>query len=64
MKHRLYIILLLATVCISSMAQTIGEAFYVYRNDGMINTFFRSEIAFRILITMLTVCDMKKSSCR
>lgn len=26
------------------ISQTIGEAFYVYRNDGMINTFFRSEI--------------------
>lgn len=29
---------------IVGMSQTIGEAFYVYRNDGMINTFFRSEI--------------------
>lgn len=28
----------------AGMSQTIGEAFYVYRNDGMINTFFRSEI--------------------
>lgn len=28
----------------AGMSQTIGEAFYVYRNDGMINTFYRSEI--------------------
>ena len=44
MKHGFYLILLFVNICISSMAQTIGEAFYVYRNDGMINTFFRSEI--------------------
>ena len=39
------ILTLFATILtISGFAQTIGEAFYVYRNDGMINTFFRSEI--------------------
>lgn len=36
--------LLALLVYIASMAQTIGEAFYVYRSDGMINTFFRSEV--------------------
>lgn len=39
---------LLSLLCsfsvLGGMAQTIGEAFYVYRNDGMINTFFRSEV--------------------
>lgn len=28
----------------SAVAQTIGEAFYIYRNDGQINGFLRSEI--------------------
>lgn len=28
----------------SAVAQTIGEAFYIYRNDGGFNAFFRSEI--------------------
>lgn len=31
-------------VALTGTAQTIGEAFYVYRSDGMINTFFRSEV--------------------
>lgn len=31
-------------VAVCGNAQTIGDAFYIYRNDGMINTFFRSEI--------------------
>lgn len=26
------------------MAQTIGEAFYIYRNDGQFNAFFRDEV--------------------
>ena len=29
---------------LAGMSQTIGDAFYIYRNDGMINTFFRSEV--------------------
>lgn len=41
---RLIVALFAAIVVQSSIAQTIGEAFYIYRNDGMINTFFRSEI--------------------
>lgn len=36
--------LLFVTLALSGMAQTIGDAFYVYRNDGMINTFFRSDV--------------------
>lgn len=34
----------MALSAVAGMSQTIGEAFYIYRNDGMINTFFRSEI--------------------
>ena len=41
---RLYLIILLATVTLSGMAQTIGEAFYIYRNDGQFNAFFRDEV--------------------
>ena len=41
---RLYLILLLAVVTLSGMAQTIGEAFYIYRNDGQFNAFFRDEV--------------------
>ncbi len=44
MKQRLSLILLLAAVTLSGMAQTIGEAFYIYRNDGQFNAFFRDEI--------------------
>ena len=36
--------LLMVISAVAGMSQTIGEAFYIYRNDGMINTFFRSEI--------------------
>ena len=36
--------LTLVLVTLSGIAQTIGEAFYIYRNDGTINTFFRNEI--------------------
>lgn len=41
---RLIVALFAAIVVQSGISQTIGEAFYIYRNDGMINTFFRSEI--------------------
>ena len=44
MKHRFYIIILLAALSFSGMAQTIGEAFYIYRNDGGFNAFFRDEV--------------------
>lgn len=43
MKKTLFTLLMILTTAFG-MSQTIGEAFYVYRNDGMINTFFRSEI--------------------
>ena len=41
---RLYLILLLFVVTLSASAQTIGEAFYIYRNDGQFNAFFRDEV--------------------
>lgn len=41
---KIFFTLLMVFSAIVGMSQTIGEAFYVYRNDGMINTFFRSEI--------------------
>lgn len=44
MKHRLGLILLFAAVTLAGMAQTIGEAFYIYRNDGQFNAFYRGEI--------------------
>jgi hypothetical protein len=36
--------LILAAVTFSGFAQNIGEAFYVYRNDGEFNAFFRDEV--------------------
>lgn len=44
MKRRLYLIILLAAVALSGMAQNIGEAFYIYRNDGQFNAFFCEDI--------------------
>lgn len=44
MKKRLSLILLLVAVTLSGVAQTIGEAFYIYRNDGQFNAFFRDEV--------------------
>lgn len=44
MKRRLYLILLLAAVTLSGIAQNIGEVFYIYRNDGQFNAFFRDEV--------------------
>lgn len=41
---RLYFIFLFAAVAISGMAQNVGEAFYIYRNDGGFNAFFRDEV--------------------
>jgi len=34
MKRSLHLIILLAAVTLTATAQTIGEAFYIYRNDG------------------------------
>jgi hypothetical protein len=36
--------LLLTAMALTGMAQTIGEAFYIYRNDGQFNAFFRDEV--------------------
>ena len=41
---KLYILILLALATLSATAQTIGEAFYIYRNDGGFNAFFRDEV--------------------
>lgn len=41
---RLYLILILAAVTLSGLAQNIGESFYIYRNDGEFNAFFRDEV--------------------
>ncbi len=41
---RLYFIFLFVAVAISGMAQNVGEAFYIYRNDGGFNAFFRDEV--------------------
>lgn len=41
---KIYFILLLSAVTLSGMAQDIGEAFYIYRNDGEFNAFFRDEV--------------------
>lgn len=43
MIRQLFLILL-SVYSLSSKAQTIGEAFYIYRNDGKFNAFFRDEV--------------------
>ena len=42
--RKLFIFLLMAVTAITATAQTVGEAFYIYRNDGQFNAFFREEI--------------------
>ena len=44
MKRRINLIILLVAITLSGTAQTIGDAFYIYRNDGQFNAFFRDEI--------------------
>ena len=44
MKRRLHLIILLAALTLTATAQTVGEAFYIYRNDGGFNAFFRDEV--------------------
>ena len=44
MRRRLYLIAFWAAIALSGFAQTIGEAFYIYRNDGQFNAFFRDEV--------------------
>lgn len=41
---RFILALFVLLYAIAGIGQTIGDAFYVYRNDGIINTFFRSEV--------------------
>ena len=41
---KVQLIILYLTVVLTTTAQTIGEAFYVYRNDGQFNAFFRDEV--------------------
>lgn len=43
MKKTLFTLLMVLTTAVG-MSQTIGEAFYVYRNDGQFNAFFREEV--------------------
>lgn len=44
MKQRVYLIIMLCAVALSSMAQTIGEEMYIYRNSGQVNGFLPSEV--------------------
>lgn len=44
MKRRLFFIVLFLTISLYSMAQAVGEAMYIYRNDGQFNAFFCDEI--------------------
>ena len=41
---RLHLIILLAAVTLSGMAQTVGEEMYIYRNNGIINGFLPDEV--------------------
>lgn len=41
---KLHIIIVCLAATLSAMAQTVGEAFYIYRNDGQFNAFFRDEV--------------------
>lgn len=44
MKRRLYLIILLAAISLSGVAQNIGDAFYVFRNNGQTNGFLPKEV--------------------
>ena len=41
---KLYFLILMAITAITATAQSIGEAFYIYRNDEQFNAFFRDEV--------------------
>lgn len=41
---KLFLSLMFAVAAMAGIAQTIGEAFYIYRNDGQFNAFFRNEV--------------------
>ena len=44
MKRRFYLILLLAAIALSGVAQNIDDVFYIYRNDGEFNAFFCEDV--------------------
>ena len=44
MKKQLLMVLLLAFTAVSTMAQNVGDAIYIYRNDGDFNAFLREEV--------------------
>jgi len=41
---KLHLFILSALFSLTATAQSIGDAFYIYRNDGQFNAFFREEI--------------------
>lgn len=41
---KFFLTMMFALAAMAGMAQTIGEAFYIYRNDGQFNAFFRDEV--------------------
>ena len=41
---RIYLIILLSAMTLSSMAQSVGEVFYIYRNDGQFNAFYCDDV--------------------
>ena len=41
---KLFFTLMMVLTTVVGLSQTIGEAFYIYRNDGQFNAFFRDEV--------------------
>ena len=41
---KFFLTMMFAVAAMAGMAQTISEAFYIYRNDGQFNAFFRDEV--------------------
>lgn len=41
---KILVSLILMAMAVTASAQTIGEAFYIYRNDGRLNAFFREQV--------------------
>ena len=44
MNRRLFLLIAFITTSICGMSQNIGDAFYIYRNDGEFNAFFKDEV--------------------
>ena len=44
MKQRIYLMIMLAAMTLSSMAQIIGEEMYIYRSNGQVNGFLPNEV--------------------